>query len=481
MTQWITQKFQLEKNYTIFEKELFSVYLTLNSVHPVLVGYTGVIHIYCDNQSIVKVLNKPLDNSHFVNRAYKWLNFIRSFNYNIVHIDGKKNVIADALSRCYLASSQAENFAVEEVRNLFRQSLDPTFTVSVNATNINNEPNSSYKGFHLDHIVSYLKTLSVPAIYANPKVHKRFTYRALEFYLQNGILFKRGKEGSYSRRVLIGSDAVRSVFFVAHDKRGHLGIEACFNLLNCYAFIPNLYRRLKDYITTCIHCQKQGPATNQRDPLYFNLPAGLFHTIVCDCVKIGGSVIVVARDEFLAWAEAKVLPRLTAEAVAEFIYEAFIARFGTFQTLKTDNGPEFANKVLKQLLLTHGIEAKYTVPYHPQGNGMIEASHKSIIHFMRLFPEKVNLEQALVTALWVDRTTVRKRTGFTPQYLVYGFEGHSPLVNLIRHSPDIRTYSEDELFLFRFQQLYHRQHQITSALDTQRRTREHHKEVFDNR
>ncbi|EDK46740.1 hypothetical protein LELG_04921 [Lodderomyces elongisporus NRRL YB-4239] len=112
---------------------------------------------------------------------------------------------------------------------------------------------------------------------------------------------------------------------------------------------------------------------------------------------------------------------------------------------------------------------------------MIEASHKSIIRFMRLLPEKVNLEQALVTALWVDRTTVRKRTGFTPQYLVYGFEGHSPLANLIRHNPDIRTYSEDELFLFRFQQLYHRQHEITSALDTQRRTREHHKEVFDNR
>ena len=62
----------LEKNYTIFEKELLSVYLTLNSVHPALVGYTGVIHIYCDNQSIVKVLNKRLDNSHFVNRAYKW-------------------------------------------------------------------------------------------------------------------------------------------------------------------------------------------------------------------------------------------------------------------------------------------------------------------------------------------------------------------------------------------------------------------------
>ena len=102
----------VKKNYTIFEKELLSVYLTLNSVHPVFVGYTGVIHIYCDNQSMVKVLNKRLDNSHFVNRASKWLNFIRSFNYSIVHIDGKKNVIADALNRCYLASPQAENFAV---------------------------------------------------------------------------------------------------------------------------------------------------------------------------------------------------------------------------------------------------------------------------------------------------------------------------------------------------------------------------------
>ncbi|EDK46703.1 hypothetical protein LELG_04884 [Lodderomyces elongisporus NRRL YB-4239] len=470
-----------ERHYTIYEKELFSIYLTLNAIQPLLVGYKDILYIYCDNKALVTVLDKPLENSHFVNRTYKWLNYIRSFNYMIIHIDGKRNVIADALSRCHLSSLQAENYAVEEVRNLFRNSLDPTILAEVNTVNIITNANNSYKGINVHYIQNYLKTLEIPTTFLKSKDLKRFTNRALEFYLQDGKLYKRGKDGSYTRKVITNSNEVRNLFQLTHDARGHLGLEACFNLLNCHAFIPNLYRRLKAYTTSCLHCQKQGPATLQRDPLYFHLPAGLFHTVVCDCVKIGNIVIVVARDEFLAWAEARILPELSAEAVADFIFDAFIARVGSFHTLKTDNGPEFANRILRRLLDIHGIKATYSVPYHPQGNGMIEASHKRIIRFMQLLPPRVNFQHALLTALWVDRTTVRKRTGFSPQYLVYGFEGHSPLRSFLDITPKHTTYTEDELFKFRFRQLYHRTTQIESALDTQRNARERQKVKFDER
>lgn len=470
-----------ERHYTIYEKELFSIYLTLNAIQSLLVGYKDILYIYCDNKALVTVLDKPLENSHFVNRTYKWLNYIRSFNYMIIHIDGKQNVIADALSRCHMSSPQAESYAIEEVRALFKKSLDPTILAEVNTTHIITDVNHSYKGINVQNIQDYLKTLEVPSKYLKSKDLRRFTNRALEFYLLDNKLYKRGKDGSYSRKVVTTSDEVRYLFQLAHDARGHLGLEACFNLLNCHAFIPNLYRRLKSYVNSCLHCQKQGPPSFQRDPLYFHLPGGLFHTIVCDCVKIEHIIIVVARDEFLAWAEARILPELTAEAVADFLFEAFIARTGAFDTLKTDNGPEFANKILRRLLDIHGIKATYSVPYHPQGNGMIEASHKRIIRFMQLLPPRVNFQHALLTALWVDRTTVRKRTGFSPQYLVYGFEGHSPLRSFLDITPKHTSYTEDELFKFRFRQLYHRTTQIESALDTQRKARERQKANFDDR
>lgn len=470
-----------EKNYTIFEKELFSIYHTLYAIHPLLVGYTGVIYIYCDNKALVHVLDKPLENSHFVNRAYKWLNLIRSFNYHIIHIDGTCNVIADALSRCELESFQAENFAVKEAFRNFRESLDPTITLEANAVSMVLNPNNSYKGIDLTAIRHYLSTSVIPNIYNNAQHHKKFVNRALEFYISNGVLFKRGKYGIISRQVVTTSDELHKIFISAHDKRGHLGIESCFNLLNCYLFVPNLYRRLKKYITSCVQCQKYGPVTRQRDPLYLNIPTGLFHTIVCDCVKIHGSVIVVARDEFLGWAEACILPELSGDAVADFIYTSFITRIGTFHQFKSDNGTEFVNQVLKRLLQVHNIKAIYSIPYHPQGNGMIEASHKGIIRFMRLLPPNANLQHALDTALWVDRTTVRRRTGFTPQYLVYGFEGHSPLTALLRYTPKSTDYTETELFHFRFRQLYYKNQLIDSALDTQRLDRERQKTNFDAR
>ncbi|EDK47595.1 hypothetical protein LELG_05776 [Lodderomyces elongisporus NRRL YB-4239] len=46
---------------------------------------------------------------------------------------------------------------------------------------------------------------------------------------------------------------------------------------------------------------------------------------------------------------------------------------------------------------------------------------------------------------------------------------------------DIQQYTEDELFKFRVGQFYFRKQQEDSAKETQRRDRDHQKEVFDKR
>ncbi|EDK44732.1 hypothetical protein LELG_02911 [Lodderomyces elongisporus NRRL YB-4239] len=470
-----------EKNYTIYEKELFSIYKTFDAIHPLLFGFTGVIHLYCDNKALVLVMNKPLDNSHFVNRVYKWLNFIRTFNYQIHHIDGLKNIIADALSRCHTSTPQTDHYEVREAIAEFRAKLDPKVLAEVNVVTIEAEPNNSYKKIPLQALRKYLEARTIPVSHNAPADARRFINRALEFYLHDGILYKLGRTGSYTRRVVYENNQVEHIFNLAHRDRGHPGVETTFNLINTGFYIPNLYRRLADYIKRCVYCQKDQPATRQRDPLYLNYPAGMFHTIVCDCVKLRDATVVVARDEFLGWPEAQVLPKVTAEAVADFIYSNFIARVGTFSVLKTDNGREFHNEVLQQLLSNYGISPSYSVPYHPQGNGMIEASHKRLIRFIKLVPENKNLSKVLNAALWVDRTTVRKRTGFTPQYLVFGFEGNNLLQSLMQTPSDIQQYTEDELFKFRVGQFYFRKQQEDSAKETQRRDRDHQKEVFDKR
>ena len=57
---------------------------------------------------------------------------------------------------------------------------------------------------------------------------------------------------------------------------------------------------------------------------------------------------------------------------AEEVYDKFVNRFlleeGCPKVILTDNGREFSNKLLRELMRLCRIRLKYTPPYHPRGN-----------------------------------------------------------------------------------------------------------------
>ena len=57
---------------------------------------------------------------------------------------------------------------------------------------------------------------------------------------------------------------------------------------------------------------------------------------------------------------------------AEELYEMFVCRFlleeGCPRVILTDNGREFDNKLLRELMRLCRIRLRFTPPYHPRGN-----------------------------------------------------------------------------------------------------------------
>ncbi|KAG0420015.1 Transposon Tf2-11 polyprotein, partial [Dictyocoela roeselum] len=82
-----------EKNYTVAEKELFAIIMSLLYFKPII--FTNRIIIHTDNKNLIP--DKSISN-----RIQRWKLLIEEFNYEIKHIDGNKNVVADALSRINL-------------------------------------------------------------------------------------------------------------------------------------------------------------------------------------------------------------------------------------------------------------------------------------------------------------------------------------------------------------------------------------------
>ena len=53
------------------------------------------------------------------------------------------------------------------------------------------------------------------------------------------------------------------------------------------------------------------------------------------------------------------------------------------KTLRTDNGLEFKNQHIKNLLEEHGIQQEFTVAYTPQQNGRAERDNRTIVECAR--------------------------------------------------------------------------------------------------
>ncbi len=78
------------------------------------------------------------------------------------------------------------------------------------------------------------------------------------------------------------------------------------------------------------------------------------------------------------WAEAKSLPDKSSMQVAWFIYDEIICRYGCPAIIQSDNGLEFVNEIIKQLLEKFQIWHQRVNPYHPQANEMIERFNRML-------------------------------------------------------------------------------------------------------
>ena len=75
--------------------------------------------------------------------------------------------------------------------------------------------------------------------------------------------------------------------------------------------------------------------------------------------------ILVATEYFIKWVEAIHLKKATGAAVANFIRNHIITRFGIPRRLISDNGTPFINKDMKGLTEAYHIKHGRFTPYYP--------------------------------------------------------------------------------------------------------------------
>uniref|UniRef100_A0A2N9G488 Uncharacterized protein n=1 Tax=Fagus sylvatica TaxID=28930 RepID=A0A2N9G488_FAGSY len=169
-----------------------------------------------------------------------------------------------------------------------------------------------------------------------------------------------------------------------------------------------------------------------------------FHTWGLDLIgpinpASGGYIwILVATEYFSKWVEAIPLRKATGAAVANFIREHIITRFGIPHKIISDNGTPFVNKNVREVLEHYRIKHRRSTPYYPQGNGQAEATNRMLLRILSkmVFDYGKGWNSHLADTLWAYRGSTKTATGFTPFSLVYGTDAISP-TELLVPSPRI--------------------------------------------
>ncbi|KAG5548824.1 hypothetical protein RHGRI_014244 [Rhododendron griersonianum] len=92
--------------------------------------------------------------------------------------------------------------------------------------------------------------------------------------------------------------------------------------------------------------------------------------------------ILAATEVCTKWVEAVPLKKATGDAVAAFIKENIICRFGIPQTILSDNGTPFINHHVGSLLDEYMVDHRTSSAYYPQGNEQAEATNKTLIRIL---------------------------------------------------------------------------------------------------
>uniref|UniRef100_A0A2N9J4D3 Uncharacterized protein n=1 Tax=Fagus sylvatica TaxID=28930 RepID=A0A2N9J4D3_FAGSY len=93
--------------------------------------------------------------------------------------------------------------------------------------------------------------------------------------------------------------------------------------------------------------------------------------------------LVVGIDYFTKWVEVEPLATITEKNVRGFVWKAIICRFGIPRAFVSDNGGQFDNSPFREFCEELGIRNHYSSPDHPQANGQVEVTNRSLLKMIK--------------------------------------------------------------------------------------------------
>jgi hypothetical protein len=142
---------------------------------------------------------------------------------------------------------------------------------------------------------------------------------------------------------------------------------------------------------------------------------------------------------------------ITGEGTLKLIMNEWISHYGKPKEILSDNDVRFSSEkgFYQRAFHALGIDAKFSLPRHPESNGLCERVNRSFVQHIRILSmefKSVEWPKLVPFVTWVMNSQVSPQTGFTPSELFLGRDSWKFEANVEPGStPSVETWLEEQL------------------------------------